>query len=312
MIKVEEIEMQYGSFKALNKVSFKVNKGEVVGLLGPNGAGKSTTMKVLTTYLYPNAGKAYVDGLDVTEKPLEVRARIGYLPELLPLYLDMEVKDYLHFVAQSRAIKKTRLTKRLDWVVEHLELKPVYRKLCRELSKGFRQRVGLAQALIHDPDIVILDEPTSGLDPHQIQEIRALIRNLGKNKTVILSTHILQEAQAVSDRIVIINRGRIVGDGTIEELQRQAHPVERTFVAIIGKKDDIIASLKDIDGGHEVLYLNDVDGYCNFEIRAQQGRQIWKQIGALCKEKGWQLGLLKDIPYSLEDTFMSLTKEENL
>ena len=208
MIKVENLEMSYGSFKALDKISFEVNQGEVVGLLGPNGAGKSTTMKILTTYLHPENGKATVAGYDVVENPLEVRARIGYLPEVLPLYSEMEVKEYLEFVGRSRSVSGAKLTRRLEWVVDTLGLTPMYRKLCRELSKGYRQRVGLAQALLHDPEIVILDEPTSGLDPHQIQEIRILIRTLGQTKTVILSTHVLREAEAVSDRIVIINRGK--------------------------------------------------------------------------------------------------------
>ncbi|KJR43085.1 multidrug ABC transporter ATPase [Candidatus Magnetoovum chiemensis] len=311
MIKVDSLEMYYGSFKALDRVSFEVQRGEIVGLLGPNGAGKSTTMKVLTTYLYPSNGKALIAGQDVTKYPLEVRSKIGYLPEILPLYLDMEVKDYLNFVGKSRSLSRAALNERIDWAVNNLGIKPVYRKLCGELSKGFRQRIGLAQALIHDPEIVILDEPTSGLDPHQIMEIRALIRQLGKNKTVILSTHILREAEAVSDRIVIINRGRIVGDGTVAKLQEIAHSEEKTFVSIVGDKDKIMSAFrKSIPQCTKCAYLNETNSYHNFELISPSGQKIWHIVGEIAKQNNWQLGLLKDMPHNLEETFMALTKEE--
>ncbi len=308
MIKVEHLEMLYGNFKALNDVSFQVNQGEVVGLLGPNGAGKSTTMKILTTFLHPTAGKAEIDGVDVTVDPITVRSKIGYLPEILPLYLDMEVKDYLYFVAKARALEGNLLKERVNWVVDKCALRPMYRKLCRELSKGYRQRVGIAQALVHDPEIVILDEPTSGLDPHQIKEIRALIRTLGKDKTVILSTHVLQEAEAVSDRIVIINRGSIVGDGTLVDLQKRAHPNEKILFSAYGDREALESGIKAVDSCKELTYLTEEGGYHNFELTTESGKKLCTTLGELAKTNQWQIGLLKDVPYSLEETFMALTE----
>lgn len=310
MIKGENLEMSYGAFKALNDVSFEVKKGEIVGLLGPNGAGKSTTMKILTTYIHPTGGKATVDGIDVVANSFEVRARIGYLPEVLPIYPDMEVKDYLSFVGKARNLSGRSLATRIEWVVEHCGLKLMYRKLCRELSKGYKQRVGLGQALIHDPPIIILDEPTSGLDPHQIVEIRNLIRGLGKTKTVILSTHILQEAQAISDRIVIINRGKIVGDGTIADLRKRAHRQEKVFLSVLGDKDPVYQSLKGISACNEVIYLEEIAGYHKFEMQGDNSDELLNIVGEMAKSKQWQMGLLKDVPYSLEETFLALTETE--
>jgi len=300
--------MYYGTLKALDNVSFEVRKSEVVGLLGPNGAGKSTTMRILTTYLHPSGGKATVAGFDVVENPIEVRSRIGYLPEILPLYLDMEVRDYLYFVGKARALGGDFLKERIDWVVEKCGIKSVYRKLCGELSKGYRQRVGIAQTLIHDPEIIILDEPTSGLDPHQIMEIRALIRKLGESKTVILSTHILQEAQAVSDRIVIITRGKIVGDGTLQDLQNRAHSLEKMHVSVYGEKDSVYNSLNALDDCKECKYIHEMDGYHSFELYSDGGKMLWNKVGEIAKQNQWQIGLLKDVPYSLEETFLALTE----
>ncbi len=210
--------MHYGSVTALENVSFRANAGEILGLLGPNGAGKTTAMRILTTYLYPSSGTAKVDGFDILEAPIEVRRRIGYLPETVPLYTDMRVDEYLTFVGKARSLEGAKLAERLEKVREACRLKPVWKHLLGELSKGFGQRVGLAQALIHDPKVLILDEPTSGLDPIQIIEIRALVKSLAKEKTIIFSTHILQEVEALADRIVIINEGKLVAQGTRREL----------------------------------------------------------------------------------------------
>ncbi len=210
--------MQYGSFVALKDVSFKANPGEVLGLLGPNGAGKTTAMRILTTYLYPSAGTVKVDGIDILESPIEARRRIGYLPETVPLYPDMRVDEYLAFVGRARSLEGVKLAERLEWVKQACHLKSVWKHLLCELSKGYGQRVGLAQALIHDPKVLILDEPTSGLDPIQIMEIRALVKSLAKEKTILFSTHILQEVEALADRIVIINEGELVAQGTKAEL----------------------------------------------------------------------------------------------
>jgi ABC-2 type transport system ATP-binding protein len=258
--------------------------------------------------LYPKAGRALVAGFDVVKNPLEVRSRIGYLPEVLPLYADMEVREYLRFVGRARSLDGRALEARTRWVVDQLELKPVFRKLCRELSKGYRQRVGLAQALLHDPEIVILDEPTSGLDPHQIQEIRSLVRELGKDKTVILSTHILQEAEAMADRIVIINRGRIVGDGTLDQLRTGAHHHEKVRMALVGDRGQLEQDLVAVPGCLELKHLHDRDGFHYFEMTAETGSRVWLTIGEKAKAQGWQVGLLKDVPYTLEETFMALTK----
>ncbi|HOW59616.1 MAG TPA: ATP-binding cassette domain-containing protein [Candidatus Omnitrophota bacterium] len=218
MIDVQSLAMRYGPVVALDGVSFQANPGEILGLLGPNGAGKTTAMRILTTYLYPSSGTAKVDGIDILENPLEVRKRIGYLPETLPLYADMQVEEYLNFVGKARELSSKSLQERLGWVREACQLKSVWKHLLCELSKGYGQRVGLAQALIHDPKVLILDEPTSGLDPIQIIGIRSLIKSLAKEKTIIFSTHILQEVEVLADRIVIINEGKLVAQGTKREL----------------------------------------------------------------------------------------------
>jgi ABC-2 type transport system ATP-binding protein len=223
MIEVRDVTKRFGATVALDGVSFRLDKGEILGFLGPNGAGKSTAMKIVTTFLAPDGGTVSVDGIDVLRNPLEVRSRIGYLPENHPLYVDMMVHEYLQFVGRARGLAGDELRRRLEWVVEACGLGSVYRKPINELSKGFRQRTGLAQALIHDPEVLILDEPTSGLDPLQIIGIRELIQGLARSKTIIFSTHILQEVSPVTDRVVIINGGRIVADGRIGELERTGH-----------------------------------------------------------------------------------------
>lgn len=229
--------MHYGPVIALGGVSFQANPGEILGLLGPNGAGKTTAMRILTTYLYPSSGTAKIDGFDILENPLEVRKRTGYLPETVPLYADMTVEEYLNFVGKARELKSPQLEERLEWVKKACNLRPVWKHLLSELSKGYGQRVGLAQALIHDPKVLILDEPTSGLDPLQIIEIRTLIKNLAKEKTVIFSTHILQEVEVLADRIVIINEGKLVAYGTrIELAQKIGQPqssLEEIFIRLL-------------------------------------------------------------------------------
>ncbi len=219
---VDGLTKTYGSFKALDRISFKVEPGEIVGFLGPNGAGKTTTMKVLTCFMAATEGTAEVAGFDVREHSQEVRRRVGYLPENVPLYDEMIVHDYLRFVAEVRGVAKEERGRRIDEVVERTSLEDVVHREVRELSKGYRQRVGLAQAIIHRPEVLILDEPTTGLDPNQIVDIRDVITEIGAEKTVIFSTHILQEITAVCDRIIIINRGELVADGTLDELEEAA------------------------------------------------------------------------------------------
>jgi ABC-2 type transport system ATP-binding protein len=218
MIRIENLTKDYGEVRALNAINFEVKDGEVLGFLGPNGAGKSTTLRIITSYLAPTAGRVFVDDQDVTRYSMEVRSKIGYLPEQNPLYSEMTVYDFLRFISEARALDRGRFDGRLEEVADLCGLEGVIHKTIGELSKGYRQRVGLAQAIFHDPRIVILDEPTSGLDPNQIIEIRELIRNLGRRKTLIMSTHILQEVQATADRMIIINKGQIVAQGTTQEL----------------------------------------------------------------------------------------------
>ena len=245
MIDVQSLTMYYGSFMALDHVSFQVKEGEILGLVGPNGAGKTTAMRILTTYLYPTSGTAKIDNLDILGNPLQVRKRLGYLPETAPLYLDMQVEEYLKFVGEARGMGGKILSTRLGWVKEVCAVRPVWKHAVSEISKGYRQRVGLAQALIHDPKVLILDEPTSGLDPLQIIGIRDLIKSLAREKTVIFSTHILQEVEAIADRIVIINEGKVVSQGTQRELAEQARSqgvakenpsLEDIFIALLTSK----------------------------------------------------------------------------
>lgn len=222
MIEVKELTMHYGPAVALDRVSFRANSGEILGLLGPNGAGKTTAMRILTTYLFPTSGTAKVNGFDILENPMEVRKNIGYLPETVPLYGDMRVDEYLTFIGKARSLESQKLEERLAWAKDACHLQKVWKHLLSELSKGYGQRVGLAQALIHDPKVLILDEPTSGLDPIQIIEIRSLLKSLTREKTIIFSTHILQEVEALADRIVIINEGKLVAEGTKQELAGKA------------------------------------------------------------------------------------------
>ena len=307
MITAINLSMHYGPIMALHDATFHVERGEVVGLLGPNGAGKSTTMKILTTYLYPTAGTASVGGKNILDEPFEVRRLIGYLPEVLPLYPDMEVRRYLDFVGRARGLRRLELHQRLAWVVHHCGLKPVYRTLIRELSKGYRQRVGLAQALIHDPQVVILDEPTSGLDPQQILDIRHLIRHLATEKTVLLSTHILQEVEAIADRVVIMNAGRIVGNGTLYALQRQAQRHERVWFAVTAPQQAVEAALKDLPQIKRARCVSSTNTVVQYEIEASSGAGLQQQLSTLAYTKGWKVEALHLRPPSLEETFLALT-----
>lgn len=243
MIHVDSLSMRYGSYKALDQISFDVGEREILGLLGPNGAGKTTAMRILTTYLYPAAGHVTIDGLDVLKDAKKVRKILGYLPETAPLYMDMQTDDYLKFVGQARGLRGKKLKQRLAWLQESCDIKNIWKHRLFELSKGYKQRVGLAQALVHDPKVLILDEPTSGLDPLQIIGIRALIKDLAREKTIIFSTHILSEVEAMADRIVIINEGRIVAQGSLSQLEEDVRRRGETK-ADLSLEDIFIAYLK--------------------------------------------------------------------
>jgi len=310
MIDVRNLSKSYGSFAAVKDVSFDVKKGEIVGLLGPNGAGKTSIMKVLTGYHFPSGGTALVMGHDVAEEPIEAKKSVGYLPESAPVYGEFTVKEYLGFVADARMIPKAERRKALERVVEDCGLESVANRRIERLSKGFRQRTGLAQALIHDPPVLILDEPTTGLDPNQILEIRRLIKRLGGEKTVIFSTHILQEVEAVSDRVLILNEGRIAAEGTREEIAARLKGDER--YAVIVKSPDPVAEA-DFSGlpGFRKLLKAEAreDGRTEVLVSFDPGRDGGESIFDLAVVRGWKLAELTRESFSLEDIFIRLTRE---
>lgn len=309
MIEVKNLTMHYGSTVAVDSASFNVEKGEILGLVGPNGAGKTTIMRILTTYIVPTSGAAAVGGHDVIKDPIAVRRMIGYHPETVPLYGDMQVCDYLKFVARSRGVFGKKLSERMDWVLDATGTKEVYKKSVPELSKGFRQRVGLAQALIHDPEVLILDEPTVGLDPLQIVDIRRLIRSLAREKTIIFSTHILQEVQAISDRIVIINEGRIIADGTLEQLENRAQKSCRLVLTVAASKGAVSHALGRIPDLSDFRVLDEASGgMVTFELITPLSKDIWPQVDKLVKEEGWPLKELREDRITMEQTFIALTR----
>jgi ABC-2 type transport system ATP-binding protein len=308
MIQVDNITKNYGRTRALRGVSFTINKGEIVGFLGPNGAGKTTTMKILTCYLPADTGTATVAGYDVFEHPLEVRKRIGYLAEGAPLYHDMPVVDFLKFVGQMRNMPYARLRQRIGEVIGMTGLQRAVGKNIGELSKGYRQRVGLAQALLHEPDILILDEPTSGLDPNQIKEIRDLIREIGREKTVILSTHILPEVTATCDRAIIISDGRVVASGTPQELMARGSGQASVVVQVRGPKPEVEAALAGISGVTGVETLEAVNGAARFRVSAGKVNDLPEKVFTTVVAKNWVLTELRPEGATLEDVFAELTK----
>ncbi len=309
MIEVRDVTKRFGNTVALDRVSFSVAPGKILGFLGPNGAGKSTTMKIITTFLAPDGGQVTVGGVDVLEQPLAVRSRIGYLPENVPLYHDMNVDEYLTFVGRARGLAGARLRERLAWCVEACGLKGEFKKRINELSKGYRQRTGLAQALIHDPDILILDEPTSGLDPLQIIGIRQLIGSLAGHKTIIFSTHILQEVSPVTDRVVIINEGRVVADGRIGALTETAMGDNRVYVTLRRPAGEVEPVLRDLPRLKALRQLDAATSdACRFELRAPFQHDLTGAVAALASERGWPLAELHESRFSLEDTFIALTR----
>ncbi len=308
MIEAKQLTMTYGSTVAVKEASFKASKGEIVGLLGPNGAGKTTCMNILATQIVPTSGTATVGGYDIHEDPIEIRRLVGYLPEVNPLYGDMEVVEYLQFVGEGRNLQENGLKERLTWVVENCKIKEVYRRPLGELSRGYQQRVGLAQALIHDPEVLILDEPTSGLDPLQIIEIRNLIRKLAKDKTIIFSTHIMQEASAISDRIVIINEGEITADGTAEELQARVDVSPMTILSVKAEKEGAERALESLSGCKGFKLMKEEDGLLTYQLEASTREGLWEELAALIKDNHWVVKELKPQELSLEDTFIALTK----
>ena len=304
-IVVENLTKKYGDQKAVDDISFDVKPGEVIGFLGPNGAGKSTTMRMVTCYMAPTDGKITVEGFQASEHPEEIKKRIGYLPENNPLYTDMAIIDYLKFCAEIQGVSKEEVNPRVREMVDVCGLNLERHKKIIELSKGFRQRVGLAQAMIHDPEVLILDEPTSGLDPNQIVEIRNLIKELGKEKTVILSSHILSEVEATCDRILIINRGKIVADGTSDTLRQQAQGQELVSVNIEG---DMAKVKKALLGLASVEKVNEEEHRTGFYlVQSKPELSSRKDIFDLCVKNKWYLLEMTGIETKLEDVFREVT-----
>jgi ABC-2 type transport system ATP-binding protein len=305
-IVVENLTKRYGDQIAVDNLSFKVKTGEILGFLGPNGAGKTTTMKAITAYLYPDSGTVHVGNYSLDKNPEEIKRNIGYLPESNPLYQDMPVIDYLRFVAEIQEIQRNEIDDRLLNVIQSCGLEKEKHKKISELSKGYRQRVGLAQALIHSPEVLILDEPTVGLDPNQIKEIRELIKQIGKEKTVILSSHILAEVEATCDRILIINKGKIVADGSTEELRKQASGKEIYKVTVEGGEvNTVYEALKNMEGA-DLVDIPDAEKK-TFEVQGAPGSHLAKAIFKVCVDNNWVLTQLTPVETKLEDIFMELT-----
>ena len=310
MIDVTNISKNYGAVRAVRDISFTVAKGEVLGFLGPNGAGKSTTIRMLTCFIPADEGSVRIAGFDVHSAALEVRRRIGYLPENNPLYMDMGVLDYLRFIAGMRAIPPEKRSAAIRRAIETCGLGPMAAKTIGALSKGFRQRLGLAQALIHDPPILILDEPTIGLDPHQIIGMRTLIREIGREKTVILSSHILPEVAATCDRVLIMNSGRIVGSGTPGELAAMARSGQEILVGIRAEQDRAEAALRDLPFVTSVTHIEERDGVHRYSLRAGSDQDASERIFQAVVANGWSLTELQRKTVNLEDVFLDLTTRE--
>lgn len=308
MIELQKVCKNYGLTKALIDVSFKIEKGQIVGFVGPNGAGKSTAMKIITTYTAPTSGTAKVGGYDALENPLEVRKLIGYLPETVPLYADMLVDEYLQFIGEARHMNG-KFKQRYDWVIQAAGLEPVLHRKIGVLSKGFKQRTCLAQALIHDPDVLILDEPTSGLDPLQIIGIRKLVKNLAHEKTIILSTHILPEVATISDRILVINDGRIVADGSFDDLRKQVTRRSSVYLAVKSTKKDFESALKSLSDLEDVEYDdNRKRGEVGAHLYFKSGADPISKLNDLVREQNWNILEFHPEKLSLEDSFIRLTQ----
>lgn len=315
MIKVEGLSKRYARNIAVDDVSFEAQKGQIVGFLGPNGAGKTTTMRILTCFLPPTSGSANVAGFDVLEQPMEVKKRIGYLPETPPLYPDMEVGEYLAFVGRLKGIRSNELARRVDEVSARCAVADVRNKLIHKLSKGYRQRVGLAQAIIHNPDVLILDEPTSGLDPKQITETRALIKGLAGDHTIILSTHILPEVEQICEQVVIISKGKIVAKDSVDNLTNRLRGSESIAVTVEPRNGTLEATavqqrLEQVPGVSRVLQRDIRENRSSFELESIQGRAIRGEVARSVVDAGWNLTELRPVAISLEEVFLQLTGTE--
>lgn len=315
MITVNELTKRYARTTAVDHISFDVEKGQIVGFLGPNGAGKTTTMRMLTCFLPPTSGEATVAGFDVLEEPLEVKKRIGYLPETPPLYPEMRTDEYLAFVGKLKGLSGVELRQRTDYVCERCALEDVKKKLLGKLSKGYRQRVGLAQAIIHNPDVLILDEPTAGLDPKQINETRELIRGLAGDHTIILSTHILPEVEQTCQQVIIINKGKLVAIDSVNNLQKRASGAESVLMEVAGRNGDVDPAevqkrIEKISGVSRVVFKEKRQTRSTFEIETKKDHFVRGDLARAVVEAGWDLNELRTAAMSLEDIFLQLTAEQ--
>lgn len=316
MITVKELTKKYARNTAVDHISFEVEKGQIVGFLGPNGAGKTTTMRMLTCFLPPTAGNATVAGFDVLEQPLEVKKRIGYLPETPPLYPEMRTAEYLTFVGRLKGLSGIELRQRVDAVCERCAVVDVKEKLLGKLSKGYRQRVGLAQAIIHNPDVLILDEPTAGLDPKQINETRDLIKSLAGSHTIILSTHILPEVEQTCQQVIIINKGKLVATDSVNNLQSRARGAETVHLEVAGRNGDLDSGiaqrrLEQVAGVSRVVFKEKRGIRSLFEVESQKNKFTRGDLARAVVEAGWDLNELRPGAVSLEEIFLQLTREQD-
>jgi ABC-2 type transport system ATP-binding protein len=310
VIEVQHLTKRYGRVTAVNDVSFRVERGEVLGFLGPNGAGKTTTMRILTGYMPATEGKAIVAGFDVFEQPVEAKRRTGYLPEAPPLYPDMSVVEYLDFVARIKGVPGNERRQRVKDVMARTRIDDVANRLTGKLSKGYKQRVGLAQALIHNPDVLILDEPTAGLDPKQIIETRQLIKQLGGDHTIILSTHILPEVSQTCQRVVIINQGHVVAVDTPDNLTARLRGSETLYVQVDAGGGDAVTALTRVPGVTRVAESDRRDGAVGYEVDSERGRDVRRDLARAVVSSGWGLLELRPMRVSLEEVFLAVTTED--
>jgi ABC-2 type transport system ATP-binding protein len=310
LITVENLSKRYATKTAIEGMSFQVEKGEILGFLGPNGAGKTTTMRIITGYMPASEGTVRVDGYDVFDNPLEVRRRIGYLPENPPLYLEMTVTGYLRFVAKIKGVPKDKIHQEVARVMERASIADVKERIIAKLSKGYKQRVGIAQALLNDPPVLILDEPTIGLDPKQIHEVRELVKDLAGQHTVVLSTHILPEVEQTCHRVIIIDRGKIVAVDTPQNLRLQLQGAERVSIEVQGPASEIISKLKAMPGVVNIQKIAENDSRHRFQVEGELRKDIRSDLARTIVQNGWGLYELQSATMSLEDIFLKLTTAE--
>lgn len=316
MITVTDLTKRYARNTAVDHISFSIEKGQIVGFLGPNGAGKTTTMRMLTCFMPPTSGTATVAGFDVLEEPLEVKRHIGYLPETPPLYPEMRTDEYLSFVGKLKGLSGAQLTERVNYVADRCAIADMRARLISKLSKGYRQRVGLAQAIIHNPDVLILDEPTAGLDPKQINETRDLIKSLAGDHTIVLSTHILPEVEQTCERVIIINKGKVIATDSVSNLQNRARGGESVIVEIAGRNGDlepsaVVSRLQSVGGVSKAVFKEKRQARNVFEVEADKGRLVRGDLARAVVEAGWDLNEMRSSAMSLEEVFLQLTGDQN-